>query len=62
MFKGAREMNILIVGNGFDLAHGLKTNYSDFLKIVYDSGSPKRILVDSSEKDSKHFCFTEKNY
>lgn len=61
MFKGAREMNILIVGNGFDLAHGLKTNYSDFLKIVYDFGSPKCILADSSEKDSKHFCFTEEN-
>lgn len=25
-------MNILIVGNGFDLAHGLKTKYSDFLE------------------------------
>jgi IS1 family transposase len=25
-------MNILIVGNGFDLAHGLKTDYESFLK------------------------------
>ena len=24
-------MNILIIGNGFDLAHGLETRYSDFL-------------------------------
>ena len=24
-------MDILILGNGFDLAHGLKTKYSDFL-------------------------------
>lgn len=24
-------MNILIIGNGFDLAHGLKTKYNDFL-------------------------------
>jgi hypothetical protein len=24
-------MNILILGNGFDLAHGLKTKYTDFL-------------------------------
>ncbi|MFQ7826582.1 MAG: AbiH family protein, partial [Anaerobutyricum hallii] len=23
-------MNILIVGNGFDLAHGLPTKYADF--------------------------------
>lgn len=25
-------MNILIIGNGFDLAHGLETKYGDFLK------------------------------
>lgn len=34
-------MQILILGNGFDLAHGLKTKYSDFLdycKTKYDSG------------------------
>jgi hypothetical protein len=24
-------MNILILGNGFDLAHGLKTKYSEFM-------------------------------
>lgn len=27
-------MNILVVGNGFDLAHGLPTKYTDFLKFV----------------------------
>ena len=26
-----RGINILIVGNGFDLAHGLPTKYMDFL-------------------------------
>ena len=25
-------MNILILGNGFDLAHGLPTRYTDFLE------------------------------
>lgn len=24
-------MNILVIGNGFDLAHGLPTTYKDFL-------------------------------
>lgn len=24
-------MNILLIGNGFDLAHGLPTKYTDFL-------------------------------
>lgn len=27
-------MNMLIIGNGFDLAHGLPTSYKDFLKFV----------------------------
>lgn len=27
-------MNILLIGNGFDLAHGLKTRYTDFLEFV----------------------------
>ncbi|MBR1572306.1 MAG: hypothetical protein IJ655_06160 [Lachnospiraceae bacterium] len=26
-------MNVLIIGNGFDLAHGLKTSYMDFLQL-----------------------------
>lgn len=26
-------MKILIIGNGFDLAHGLPTKYTDFLQI-----------------------------
>ena len=27
-------MKILVIGNGFDLAHGLPTKYTDFLKVV----------------------------
>ena len=27
-------MNILVVGNRFDLAHGLPTKYTDFLNFV----------------------------
>lgn len=27
-------MNILAIGNGFDLAHGLNTSYMDFLKVI----------------------------
>ena len=27
-------MNILVIGNGFDLAHELPTRYSDFLNFV----------------------------
>lgn len=31
-------MNLLIIGNGFDLAHGLKTKYDDFLSWAYENG------------------------
>lgn len=31
---GMRYMNILLIGNGFDLAHGLPTKYTDFLEWV----------------------------
>lgn len=27
-------MNILVIGNGFDLAHGLPTKYTDFLELI----------------------------
>ena len=27
-------MYILVIGNGFDLAHGLPTKYTDFLKFI----------------------------
>ena len=27
-----RLMNILVIGNGFDLAHGLPTKYGNFLE------------------------------
>ena len=27
-------MNILVIGNGFDLAHGLPTKYEDFLEFI----------------------------
>ena len=36
-------MNILILGNGFDLAHGLKTKYSDFLDYCVEKNN-KRII------------------
>ena len=38
-------MNILIIGNGFDLAHDLKTSYKDFLK-YWEKARPKAYLED----------------
>lgn len=35
--------NLIIIGNGFDLAHGLKTSYSDFI-IWYFNQVKNKIL------------------
>ncbi|MDR1797179.1 MAG: hypothetical protein LBR44_06985 [Clostridiales Family XIII bacterium] len=41
-------MNIIVLGNGFDLAHGLPTRYTDFLKYCRDyGGKSKSISYDS---------------
>lgn len=37
-------MNILVIGNGFDLAHGLPTKYMDFLFFCY---AVKRLIKDN---------------
>lgn len=54
-------MNILIIGNGFDLAHGLPTTYSDFLNFInkikmtqqknMNPNKFKRILCNSNIND-----------
>ncbi len=34
-------MDVLILGNGFDLAHGLKTRYKDFLDYYFQKEKAK---------------------
>ena len=49
-------MNMLIIGNGFDLAHGLPTQYKDFLKFVnvvnaiFNKESYEEIITKETEK------------
>lgn len=49
-------MHILILGNGFDLAHDLKTSYKDFLDYCY-----KCVMSMSSEIDEKYKFGCERN-
>lgn len=50
-------MNILLIGNGFDLEHGLPTSYSDFLEVC------KRVIkiYNSSETESIEHYEIENN-
>ena len=45
-------MNILIIGNGFDLAHGFPTKYTDFLRYsrAYNTSEPVSELNDMNEE------------
>jgi hypothetical protein len=36
-------MDVLIIGNGFDLAHGLETKYTDFLDYIRKEDSAKEL-------------------
>lgn len=53
-------MNILVIGNGFDIAHGLKTKYTDFLLFeetfsqIYNAQNKKETLG-WEDKDDKFF-------
>lgn len=40
---------IILIGNGFDLAHGLKTRYEDFINWYFDQLRTKLYHCDSSE-------------
>lgn len=46
-------MNVLIVGNGFDLAHGLPTKYSDFIGQVNDKSEFYQFLIDKPKSNLK---------
>lgn len=37
------EINVLVIGNGFDIHHGMKTKYTDFLEFVKDYKNNKNI-------------------
>ncbi len=49
-------MNILIIGNGFDLAHGLPTKYTDFVQFC------KRVRGLFNYYDDSDFEYYKKNY
>lgn len=51
---------IILIGNGFDLAHGLKTSYADFIKWYWNEWG-MRLLRASTYEESDEFCSFESN-
>lgn len=48
-------MNILILGNGFDLAHGLPTKYGDFIVAVMEKTDFYNFVVEDPHFSKKFF-------
>lgn len=46
---------IVIIGNGFDLAHGLKTRYEDFINWYFDDWV-KKLTIHHSKEASDELC------
>lgn len=46
---------IVLIGNGFDLAHGLKTSYADFINWYWEDWG-KRLRCGKSRLEEDHFC------
>lgn len=42
--------NILVIGNGFDIAHGLKTKYSDFMEYIIEIDNASVLEEDDFKK------------
>lgn len=53
--------NILVIGNGFDLAHGLKTRYNDFIAYMRNKKYDGR-LDDPYAKEIKSIVGVEKKW
>lgn len=49
-FQFAPANNLLIVGNGFDLEHGLKTYYTDFFDTINNNVSSKNEIILNNNK------------
>ena len=46
---------LVLIGNGFDLAHGLKTSYADFINWYWEQWG-ERLMRNSDSKISDEFC------
>ena len=52
---------IVLIGNGFDLAHGLKTSYADFIDWYWEEWG-KRLRSGKRRLEEDHFCSFNLNY
>ena len=46
---------LVLIGNGFDIAHGLKTNYADFINWYWEEWG-RRLMASGNKSESDEFC------
>ena len=53
---------LILIGNGFDLAHGLKTSYKDFIENFWEEKADKFINAFINEEEQSKKTGTQNNY
>lgn len=46
---------LVLIGNGFDIAHGLKTSYADFINWYWEEWG-RRLMTSGNKSESDEFC------
>ena len=50
------ENNVLVIGNGYDLAHKLKTKYDDFIQYIKDAKEDDSFIPKQEDREFIHKC------
>jgi transcription elongation factor Elf1 len=59
-FKNVENMNrLIIIGNGFDLAHGLKTSYNDLMDFIKLNTDLSKRNYNDNDCGTRHYKFNE---
>lgn len=50
------ENNVLVIGNGYDLAHNLKTKYDDFIQYIRAAEEDDSFILKQEDREFIHKC------
>lgn len=50
------QNNVLVIGNGYDIAHGLETRYDDFIQYIKDAAEDDGFITDPEEREFISEC------
>lgn len=54
--------NVLVIGNGYDLAHGLNTRYDDFIEYIKCAAEDDSFIENQSEREFIHKCIESNGF